>query len=56
MLLEANLKEERFLKKSLVSSELNLAINALQGGAVEPMDQSADFDTFLKAPPAKAAE
>ena len=55
MLLEANLKDERFLKKSLVSAELNLAMNVLQGGAVEPMAQSADFDRFLDASPAKAA-
>src|SRR5262249_25848673 len=55
VLLEGNLKNERFLKKSLVSAELNLAMNALQGGAVKPMDPSVDFENFLKAAPAKAA-
>ena len=53
-LLAANLKDERFLKKSLVSAELNLAMNVLQGGAVELTAQSADFDRFLDASPAKA--
>jgi hypothetical protein len=48
-LLDGNLNEYRFLKKALVSADVNLDMNALQGGAIEPTTQSADFERLIKA-------
>jgi len=53
--LERNLKKERFLEASSpLSAELNLAMNALQGGAVEPTAPTSNFNKFLNASPADA--